>query len=145
MARTQTPQQLWDFCTLYTIDLRNRIVRPLYQQHGRTPYEILTGNTPDISEFLEYEWYQPVWYYEPTAFPEQRKHLARWIGVAHRVRQAMCYWLLPESGIPIARTTIQAVKKDEFNTASFEQILKTFDQKIEDKLKILSADADPIP
>jgi hypothetical protein len=49
---------------------------------------VLTGNTPDISEFLEYKWYQPVWYYEPTAFPEQRKHLARWIGVAHRVGQA---------------------------------------------------------
>ncbi len=60
----------------------------MHQQHGRTPYEILTGNTPDISEFLEYKWYQPVWYYEPAAFPEQRKHLARWIGVAHRVGQA---------------------------------------------------------
>ena len=141
MSRTQTPKQLWDFCTLYTTDLRNRIVRPLRQQHGRTPYEILTGNTPDISEFLEFEWYQPVWYYEPTAFPEQRKHLARWIGVAHRVGQAMCYWLLPESGIPIARTSIQPIASDEINTDTFREILSKFNQQIGDKLKMTN---DPI-
>jgi hypothetical protein len=127
MSRTQTPKQLWDFCTLYTTDLRNRIVRPLRQQHERTPYEILTGNTLDILEFLEFEWYQPVWYYEPTAFPEQRKHLARWIGVAHRVGQAMCYWLLPESGIPIARTSIQSVASGEINTETFKETLAKFD------------------
>lgn len=116
----------------------------MHQQHGRTPYEILTGNTPDISEFFEDEWYQPVWYYEPTAFPEQRKHLARWIGVAHRVGQAMCYWLLPESGIPIARTTIQAVAPDESNTINFQQTLKDFDAKVGDKLKVLSTNVNPI-
>jgi hypothetical protein len=91
MVRSQTPKPLWDFCALYTTDLRNRLVRPLQQLHGRTPYEVLTGNTPDVSEFIEYEWYQPVWYYKPSAFPEKRKYLARWIGIAHRVGQAMCY------------------------------------------------------
>jgi hypothetical protein len=138
---TQTPKSLWDFCALYTTDLRNFIVRPLCQQHGRTPYEILAGNTPDISEFLEFEWYQSVWYYEPTAFPDQRKHLARWIGVAHRVGQAMCYWLLPESGIPIARTSIQLIASDEINTETFKEILSKFNQQIGDKLKIMT---DPI-
>jgi hypothetical protein len=138
ISRTQTPKQLWDFCTLYTTDLRNHLVRPLQQQHGRTPYEILTGKTPDISEFLEFQWYQPVWYYEPTAFPELRKHLARWIGAAHRVGQAM---LLPESGIPIARTSIQPVASDEMDTETFKEILAQFDQQIGDKLKVIT---DPI-
>jgi hypothetical protein len=76
----------------------------------------LTGNTPDISEFLEFEWYQPIWYYDPEPFPEQRRKLARWIGIAHRVGQALCYWILPESGRPLARTTIQAVSQDELAT-----------------------------
>lgn len=91
MVRSQTPKPLWDFCALYTTDLRNRLVRPLQQLHGRTPYEVLTGNTPDVSEFIEYEWYQPVWYCKLSAFPEQRKYLARWIGIAHQVGQVMCY------------------------------------------------------
>jgi hypothetical protein len=63
MSRTQTPHKLWDFCCTYMTELRNRLARPLPQLHGRTPYEIISGNTTDISEFLEYEWYQPVWYY----------------------------------------------------------------------------------
>jgi hypothetical protein len=75
MARTNTPTPLWDFCTLYATDLRNRLAKPLHQLYGHTPYEMLTGNTPDISEFLEYEWYQPVWYFEPTTFPNQREIL----------------------------------------------------------------------
>jgi hypothetical protein len=119
-------------------------VRPLHRQHGRTPYEILTGDTPNLSEFLEYEWYQLVWYYEHTAFPEQRKHSARKMGLAHRIEQAMYSWLLPESGIPIARTTIQTVTQDEINTASFQKNLMAFDKKVGDKLKVLSTNADPI-
>jgi len=114
--------------------LRNRLARPLPQLHGRTPYEIISGNTPDISEFLEYEWYQPVWYYEPSTFPEQEKHLARWIGIAHRVGQAMCYWLLPKSGIPIARTTIQAISEMELSQDNIKEQLKDYDEVIRQKL-----------
>lgn len=73
----------WDFCALSTTDLRKLLVRPLQHLHGRTSYEVLTGNTPDISEFVEYKWHQPVWYYESSAFPEQCKCLARWIDIAH--------------------------------------------------------------
>jgi hypothetical protein len=57
----------------------------------------------------------------------------------------MCYWLLPESGIPIARTTIQAVAQDESDTTNFPQTLMVFDEKVGEKLKGLSANADPTP
>jgi hypothetical protein len=95
---------------------------------------MISGNTPDISEFLEYEWYQPVWYYEPTAFPDQERHLARWIGIAHI--QAMCYWLLPKSGAPIARTTIQAIKEEELRTTEVREQLADYDEVIKRKLAV---------
>jgi hypothetical protein len=69
MARTSTPKLLWDFCTMYTMDIQNRLVRLLPQLHNRMPCELLAGNAPDISDCLEYEWYQPVWYYDSVAFP----------------------------------------------------------------------------
>mmetsp|Transcript_24287 Transcript_24287/g.34810 ORF Transcript_24287/g.34810 Transcript_24287/m.34810 type:complete len:1184 (-) Transcript_24287:1334-4885(-) len=130
MARTNTPPHLWDFCAVYTADLRNRLALPLPQLHGRTPHEVLTGNTPDVSEFLEFEWYQPVWYYDPEPFPEQRRKLARWIGIAHRVGQALCYWIIPESGRPLARTTIQAVSQDELSTQVVKDQLVALDLQI---------------
>jgi len=134
MSRSRTPHKLWDFCCMYATELRNRLARPLPQLHGRTPYEMITGNTPDISEFLEFEWYQPVWYFEPTTFPDQVRHLARWIGVAHRVGQAMCYWLLPKSGIPIARTTVQALSEEELMRLDIQEQIKDYDEVIKDKL-----------
>jgi hypothetical protein len=134
MGRMNTPHKLWDFCCQYVTELRNRLARPLPQLHGRTSYEILTGNTPDISEFLEFEWYQPIWYLEPSAFPNQNKLLARWIGIAHRVGQAMCYWILPSTGMPIARTTIQAISQEELSKDEMKRQLSEYDDTIRTKL-----------
>jgi len=124
---------LWDFCCGYTVELRNRLARTLPQLHGRTPWEKITGNTPDISEFLEFQWYEPIWYYEPTAFPEERHLIARWIGVAHRVGQAMCYWILPVSGVPIARTTIQKISNEDLETEAVKAKLKDLDRSLHEK------------
>jgi len=100
MARTNTPTLLWYYCCQYAVDLQNRLARPLPRLNGRTPQEVITGNTPDtsIAEYLEFMWYEPVWYYEPGSFPEEKRHVAYWLGVAHRVGQAMCYWALPSTG-----------------------------------------------
>jgi len=81
MHRAQTPVVLWDFCCQYMIELRNRLARPLQQLNGRTPYELIIGNTPDISEFLEFCWYQPIWYYESNTFPQENRLLGHWIGL----------------------------------------------------------------
>jgi hypothetical protein len=56
-------------------------------------------------------------------FPNQTRLPARWLGVAHRVGQAMCYWLLPESGVPIARTTIKSISNEELATTEVKHIL----------------------
>ncbi len=140
MNRTATPHKLWDFCCLYVTDLRSRLARPLPQLNGRTPYELITGNTPDVSEFLEFEWYQPIWYYEPSAFPQQNRLIARWIGIAHHVGQAMCYWILPQSGIPIARTTIQPISQTELNTTEIQSLLSAYDTII---LERMNTDEEP--
>jgi len=134
MSRTNTPQRLWDFAAVYTAELRNRLALPLYQLHGRTPIDALTGNTPDISEYLDFEWYQPIWIYDSAPFPEQRRNIGRWLGIAHRVGQAMCYWVLPPSGVPIARTTIQAISKDELKTDVISGQLQAYDAEMAIKL-----------
>ncbi len=95
---------------------------------------------PDISEFLEFTWYEPVWYFEPAAFPEQTRKMARWMGVAHRVGQAMCFWLLPSTGIPIARTTVQKVLSDDLMTDKVQQEIHALDQGIVCNLKADSVD-----
>jgi len=71
MSRAKTPKRLWDFCSRYVAEIRSLTAQPLYSLHGRTPYELVTGNTPDISEYLAFRWYQPVYYFDTAAFPEE--------------------------------------------------------------------------
>jgi hypothetical protein len=39
--------------------------------------------------------------YLPSQIP--KSHIGRWLGQAYNVGQAMCDWISPPSGIPIAR------------------------------------------
>ena len=48
--------------------------------------------------------------------------------------QAMCYWILPESGIPIAHTTVQVLSAEEMSTDIVCNDLIQFDKAITGKL-----------
>jgi hypothetical protein len=46
----------------------------------------------------------------------------------------MCFWILPKSGVPIARTTVRPITNDELQTDAIKQELLSYDQVIERKL-----------
>jgi hypothetical protein len=118
-AKNNAPKCLWDYCTIYQCELRNLIAYLHYKFHGGTPYEVVIGQTPDISEYLDYHWYQPIWYFDQEEqFPEEHHKLGRWLGVAHRVGQALCYYALPISARPIIHSTVQPVSHDELQQQS---------------------------
>lgn len=135
MSKTRAPKRLWDYCTMHHSEIRNFTAHPLFMLQGRTPYELVTGNTPDISEYTDFCWYETVWYHDQeAAFPEDRRKLAKWLGVAHRVGQALCYYLLPASGRPIVRSTVQAISEDELHSENICQQIKELDQQIESSI-----------
>jgi len=47
----------------------------------------------------------------------------------------MCYWVLPITGIPIARTTIQEVTKEELNSSEVKRLVEVYDKEIEEKFR----------
>jgi len=134
MTRTRTPKPLWDYCATYVAEIISITANDLYASHGRTPYEVITGNTPDISEWAEFGWYEPVYQYQDVPFPQTKRIIARWLGVAHRVGQALCYWILTESGQVVARTSIQKLTDDELKSPVTITELAQFDEKIQAKL-----------
>jgi hypothetical protein len=46
----------------------------------------------------------------------------------------MCFWILPKSGIPIARTTVQPVTNDELQKEEVKSELQAYDEAIKTKL-----------
>jgi hypothetical protein len=111
-------------------DIRNKTSSQLYALEGRTPYETTLGHTPDISSLTSFDFYDAVWYYnEVSQFPEPKKKLARWLGEAHNFGQAMCYWLLPESGKPIIHSTVQSIDREPL-TDEVKNAIKEMDIQI---------------
>ncbi len=69
-----------------------------------------------------------------ASFPNDKKKLGRWLGVSHRVGQAMCFWILTENVTVISRISVQAVSHDELNTTVIRDKLYDLDQRIENKI-----------
>jgi hypothetical protein len=63
-----------------------------------------------------------------------KRRIGRWIGVSHRVGQAMCYWILPKSAEPISRSTIQALTPDELKTPEVLEQLHAYDERVNERL-----------
>jgi hypothetical protein len=128
MHRIKTPKPLWDYCATYVAEIMCFTANDLYALHGRTPHEVVTGNTPDISKYTDFEWYEPIFYYDDAPFPEPKRIIAEWLGVAHRAGQALCYWILTKTSKVLACTSIQKMNTDESN--SLREEINEFDMAI---------------
>ena len=135
MLRSKAPPRLWDFGLKNESSILNRI--PRGSQQRTTGIEIVTGETPDISEWVDFEFYDRVWFYDQKKMEMDGsgRQLARWLGVSHRVGSNLCYWLLLEKGKVIARTTVKhVVREDVLNDDVKRQIERRFDIAMEDRL-----------
>ena len=51
------PVRLWRFCYEYSADILSLCATGRFDLRGRTPYEVVTNYTPDISEYASFSWY----------------------------------------------------------------------------------------
>jgi hypothetical protein len=105
------PMRLWDFVLDYTVDVMNVTVNSSRYSNERTPLEIVTGITPDISEYLDFHIYD--WVYYKTNAGLGPRELGRWLGVSHRRGPLMTYWILTHNGQIISCDSVQRVTNAE--------------------------------
>ena len=133
MVERDIPQRLWDYGLKYEAEILSRIPRGQYSRPG---LEILTGNSVDISEWIDFQFYDLVWYHDqpkPDTSEEPRK-LGRWLGMAHRVGSDLCYWILTASGKVLARTTVQHVTALETSDGDIRMHVDTFNKIVKERL-----------
>ena len=104
---------------------------------GRTPIEIITGITPDISEYLDFGFYDWVVFRSEAGLGPIE--LGRWLGVSHRIGQQMSYWILPRSGIPISVVTVQRLTNLEQSTDEWKKRMDEYDRQVQPKMQAKSA------
>jgi hypothetical protein len=120
-------RQLWDFGCIHQSEIMCRIVSG---RDGRTGIERITGDTPDISEWLDFDLYDLIWFWDnPNA--EENPRLGRWLGVAHRIGSDLCCWVVDNHGNVLARTTVQHVTDMDRRVHETSERIRTFDEELE--------------
>lgn len=134
MKAKNVPKRLWPFCSKWSCDVRNKTASNSFFLNGRTPYEAIYGQTPNISSICEFNLYELIWYYEPHDFPADKRLIGGWLREAQDIGQAMSYWILPASRIPIVRSTVQVLDEADKSDEAVKVELVAFDQAITSKL-----------
>ena len=75
---------------VHIAEVRSRIARG---KEGVPGLKWILGQTIDISEYMDFDFYDLVWYWDEkkTNMTEDQAKLGRWLGVSHRVGTDMSY------------------------------------------------------
>jgi hypothetical protein len=127
MQRKNAPIRLWCFAYEYACDILSLCANSFYPLKGRTSYEHVLNYTPDISEYVTFEWYQWSYYWDEIA---KEKTLCRWLGVAHHIGQCMCYYVLKSDGSFIARSTVIPIPDSDIQSEDMKTQMTAFTDKL---------------
>ena len=101
--------------------------------HGSIPLESISGETVDISEYLDFGFYDKVWYVDNAGLGPELP--GRWLGVSHRTGRLMTYHILTQKGSVVSRSTVQRVTELEQQEKNTQETFVKFDVEIHRRLK----------
>ena len=134
MIRNRIPEQLWDYGLRWVSETTSLTHTTAGKNPvGSIPLENVTGETPDISEYLDFGLYDACWFKDNAGTSPFEP--GRWLGVASRTGRLMCYHVLNQKGQVLARSTVQRVTNLEMTTSSVKDTFNKFDQAIAEKFK----------
>jgi hypothetical protein len=140
MDRTNSPAYTWLLALMYACFLLNHIAHANLQ--FRTPIEVLTGTTPDISVLLRFFWWEELYYKIDNAnFPSDSvKKKGRFVGIAEHCGHAMTYKILTsDTKCIIHRLNVRSansstapnLKADIFSGESYRKFVKSTRDEID--------------
>ena len=127
MLKKKVPKRLWDYGIKWVCEVMQYTASTSGDLSGRTALEQLTDETPEISEYLDFTFYDWCWYNDNAALGKTK--LGRWLGISHHVGS-----LLTQQGNVISRTMVSWVTNLETQVDSTKSRLQEFDTAITDRL-----------
>ena len=135
LISTGSPKVLWDHCIKLMTLTRLHTAHTAYELQGEVPETIMTGQTADISNICDYDWYEWVMFRDnTTSDPYDKQTLDRYIGPATGVGSAMCYKILKADGKISCRNTVRSLTLSECADPEHEKLRIDFDTHITDWL-----------
>ena len=95
MKKSACPERLWDYCDVLQAKIRCHTAHNIPTLNGKVPKTVVTGNTVDILELVEFGWYQWIYYRDTTAsIPLPEEELGKYLGPSNNVGSKMIMWIL---------------------------------------------------
>ncbi len=133
MIRKRVPRKLWDYGVRWTTQVMQQTSTQAGGLRGQCPLQAVTGETIDISEYLDFGFYDHVSWKENAGLGETS--IGCWLGVSHRVGGLMLYWILTKNGTVQSRTTVQKITNLEKQTDEMKSAIQEFDTEISGQFK----------
>ena len=93
----------------------------------------MTGETPEISEYIDFSFYDPCWYEENACMGETK--MGRWLGVSNKTGSLMSFWILTPSCRVVSRTSVQRITNLELQEETNKRRLTAFDDAVKGYLR----------
>ena len=89
MVSKEFPKHLWYYDLVHKDGIVSRIA---CGKRGRTGIKEVTGQTRDISEFLEFDFYDCAWWINKNhlSATDDNIILGKWLGISHKTGSDMC-------------------------------------------------------
>ena len=120
MNLTGAPALCWLLCMLYVCHLLNATVSPALG--GLTPLQTLTGQVPDISHFLHFSFWEPIYYKVDESEPDHRfpsqsnEKRGHWVGFAENKGDQLTWKILTDdTNTIIIRSAVRSATKTSPN------------------------------
>jgi hypothetical protein len=127
----QVPARLWDYAMVHLTKLMNFTARG---KNGRTGHEEVTGETPDISEYVDFDFYDWVCDWD-TPDKDNSPKIGRWLGPSHRIGAAMCYYILVHNGEVVSRSSVQHMTIVERMKEEMKAKMEAYDNEVNGRLR----------
>ena len=120
MNLTGAPAHCWLLCMLYVCHLLNATASPALG--GLTPLQALTGQVPDISHFLHFSFWEPIYYKVDESEPDHRfpsqsnEKRGHWVGFADNKGDHLTWKILTDdTNTIIIRSAVRSATKTSPN------------------------------
>ena len=132
MVKQRVPQQLWDYGIAWISETTSSTHTSAGGING-IPITHVTGETPDISNYLDFGFYDRVWWRDNAGLAPQEP--GRWLGISSRTGRSMCYHILTQRGSIVSRSTVQRVTNLELQTDNVKSIFNKYDETVASKIQ----------
>ena len=87
--------------------------------------ERLTGDTPDIYDWTDFEFYDMVWHWH-GGYDKPSSKLGRWLGVSHACGRTLNYFVLDDIRKLIMHNIVQHQTATELQKTEVQQIIRDY-------------------